>query len=161
MQTVEGKAAQNNSSVTHGNLKETISHAEQRTGRQTWASSGSLHFLASVWQHVVALGFVHQVPAGLWRFDQFLVVHHVQQVAGMNEWKPHHRQQLRHMLDAPQRETQQKERSEWEKRKKEIIWVLYRPLIAVQSLLRMTSCLNCFIIFNGWNKICLRIIKNL
>ncbi len=119
-------AAQSSTSVSdvhqkdHTNLEETISHAEQCTGRQSRASSGRLHLLAGVWQHVVALGFVHQVPAGLWRFDQLLVVHHVQQVAGMDERKPYHGQQLRHMLETGHTERKQRtERKKWAGRERE------------------------------------------
>ncbi len=115
-------AAQSSTSVSdvhhkdHTNLEETINHAEQCTGRQSRASSGRLHLLAGVWQHVVALGFVHQVPAGLGRFDQLLVVHHVQQVAGMNERKPYNRQQLWHMLETGQTE---RKRKKWAGRENE------------------------------------------
>lgn len=55
-------------------------------------SPGRLHLLPRVGQHVIALGLVHQIATRLRRFDQLLVVHHVQQVGRVDEGETHHRQ---------------------------------------------------------------------
>lgn len=68
------------------------------TCRESRPSPRRLHLLSCVRQHVVALGFVDQITTRLGRFDQLVVVHHVQEVGRVDEGKTHHSQQLRHVL---------------------------------------------------------------
>lgn len=68
------------------------------TCREPGPGPRCLHLLAGVWQHVIAFGFVHQIPASLRRLYQLLIVNNIQQIAGMDEGEPHHRQQLRSIL---------------------------------------------------------------
>lgn len=72
--------------------------ATRLTGGEPRSGPGRLHLLPRVGEHVVALGFVDQIAAGLRRLNQLLVVHHVQQVGRVDEGKTHHRQQLRQIL---------------------------------------------------------------
>lgn len=65
-----------------------------RTCRKPRPGPGGLHLLPRVGQHVVTLGFVDQISTGLWRFDQLLVVHDVEQVGRVDEGKTNHRQEL-------------------------------------------------------------------
>ena len=64
------------------------------TRREPRPSPGRLHLLPRMGQHVIALGLVDQITTRLRRFDQLLVIHHVQQVGRVDERKTHHRQQI-------------------------------------------------------------------
>lgn len=68
------------------------------TCREPGSGPRCLHLLSGVRQHVITLGFIHQIPAGLRRLYQLLVVNNVQQIAGMDEGEAHHCQQLRGVL---------------------------------------------------------------
>lgn len=81
------------------------------TGREPRSSSGRLHLLSRVREHMVALGFVDQITTRLRGLNQLLVVHHIQQVGRVDERETHHCQQLRQIL----RNEQEKKRKKWNK----------------------------------------------
>lgn len=89
-----------------------------RTGGEARPGPRRLHLLARVRQHVVALGLVDQVAAGLRGLDQLLVVHHVQQVGRVDEGEAHHRQQVGQSL-------RRRRRSGWLKKPKAYITHIY------------------------------------
>lgn len=68
------------------------------TCRESRPGPGSLHLLPSVREHVVPLGFVHEISARLGRFDQLFVVHYVEQVGRMDEGKADRCQEIGQML---------------------------------------------------------------
>lgn len=61
-----------------------------RTSREPRPGPGCLHILPRVGQHVIALCLVDQIATRLRRLNQLLIIHHVQQVGGVDEGKTHH-----------------------------------------------------------------------